>query len=106
MPEGVGMRGLPELPDPEPSAETQRPRRPWSQKFKDALRGLKFGVRGHSSFFVHFFAAALVIAAAAALGCELEQWCLLFLCIGVVFTAETFTTAVATMHRGLNRWTG
>src|SRR5262249_37078383 len=41
-----------------------RPRRPWRRKFGDAYRGLKLGIRGHSSFFVHFFFTALVVAAA------------------------------------------
>ncbi|MSQ95746.1 MAG: diacylglycerol kinase family protein [Gemmataceae bacterium] len=97
------MRGLPMLPEePEQDEAPQRPRRPWSQKIGDALRGLKFGIRGHSSFFVHFFAAALVCAAAFALECTLLQWCVLLLCIGVVFTAELFNSAIETFHRGLD----
>ena len=98
------MRGLPMLPEESEQSEAppQRPRRPWSRKFGDALRGLKFGIRGHSSFFVHFFAAALVCAAALALECTLMQWCVLLLCIGVVFTAELFNSAIETLHRGLD----
>jgi len=79
-----------------------RPKRPWSAKFGDALRGLKLGIRGHSSFFVHFFFSALVLAAAGILGCELEQLCLLLLCIGLVLTAELFNSAVETLFRGLD----
>ena len=96
------MLGLPELPDPEETAQTRRPRRPWREKFRDALRGWKFGIRGHSSFFVHFFCAALVLAAAVALQCSLMQWALLLLCIGVVLTAELFNSAIETLHRGLD----
>ena len=96
------MRGLPMSPEQDETPPVQRPRRPWSQKFKDALRGLKFGIRGHSSFFVHFFAAALVIAVAVALGCDLAEWCLLLLCIGFVLTAELFNSAIETLHRGLD----
>ena len=44
-----------------------RPKRAWRAKFGDAMRGLKLGIRGHSSFFVHFFFSALVLAAAAIL---------------------------------------
>ena len=99
------MRSFPILPEQDEAVPVQRPRRPWSQKFRDALRGLKLGIRGHSSFFVHFFAAALVIAAAFALGCSLEQWCLLLLCIGVVFTAELINSAIETLHRGLDEET-
>lgn len=96
------MLALPNLPDQEEPATPPRLRRPWSQKFRDALRGLKFGIRGHSSFFVHFFAAALVIPAALVMDCSLEQWCLLMLCIGVVLTAELFNSAIETLHRGLD----
>jgi diacylglycerol kinase len=96
------MRGLPDLPEHEEIAPSQRPRRPWSEKFRDALRGWKFGIRGHSSFFVHFFCAALVVAAGVALQCTPEQWGLLLLCIGFVLTAELFNSAVETLHRGLD----
>jgi diacylglycerol kinase len=85
--------------------ETPRPRRPWRAKFGDAFRGLKLGIRGHSSFFVHFFFAALVVAAAVVLRCSLEQWCVLVLCIGLVLTAELFNSAVETLFRGLDEGT-
>lgn len=98
----VAMQGLPQLPEQDETPPTPKPRRPWAQKFRDALRGLKFGIRGHSSFFVHFFAAALVVAGAAAVECSAEQWGLLLLCIGVVLTAELFNSAVETLHRGLD----
>jgi diacylglycerol kinase len=78
------------------------PRRLWRHKFRDALRGLKLGIRGQSSFFVHFFFTALVIVAAVVLGCKLEQWCLLLLCIGVVLTAELFNSAIEALFRGLD----
>ncbi|MCS7047373.1 MAG: diacylglycerol kinase [Gemmataceae bacterium] len=87
-----------EGPDP---AERQR-RRPWRNKFRAALRGLKLGIRGHSSFFVHFFVTALVVVAAASLRCSPEQWCLLLLCIGGVLTAELFNSALETLFRGLD----
>ncbi|MFN4261857.1 MAG: diacylglycerol kinase [Gemmataceae bacterium] len=79
-----------------------KPRRPWSGKFGDALRGLKLGIRGHSSFCVHFFFAALVIAAAIVLTCDLLEWCLLLGCIGLVLTAELFNSAIETLFRGLD----
>ena len=87
----------------EPSEPPPTPQhRPWRAKFHDALRGLKLGIRGHSSFFVHFFFAALVLAGAGMLRCSLEQWCLLLLCIGVVLTAELFNSAIETLFRGLD----
>jgi diacylglycerol kinase len=79
-----------------------KPRRSWRAKFHDAFRGLKLGVRGHSSFFVHFFVAALVIAAAIVFRCEASDWCLLLGCIGLVLTAELFNSAVETIFHGLD----
>lgn len=90
-----------ELQDEQPKP----PRRRWSAKFHVAFRGLKLGVRGHSSFFVHFFFTALALAGAVVLGCSLEQWCLLILCIGLVLTAELFNSAIETLFRGLDEMT-
>jgi diacylglycerol kinase len=82
--------------------QTPLPPRRWRHKFGDALRGLKLGIRGHSSFSVHFFFAVLVIAGAIVLGCTLEQWCLLLGAIGMVLAAELFNSAIETLVRGLD----
>jgi diacylglycerol kinase len=79
-----------------------RPRTSWVRKFAVAARGLKLGVRGHSSFFVHFFFAALVLLAAVVFRCGLLEWCLLLGCIGLVLTAELFNSALETLVRGLD----
>ncbi len=84
---------------------SNRPKRSWRDKFNDAWRGLKRGVRGHSSFFVHFFFAALVVVSAFALHCTLVQWCLLLGCIGVVLVAEVFNSAIEILFRGLDEAT-
>jgi diacylglycerol kinase len=81
---------------------TGKPRRSWQQKFRDAIRGLKLGIRGHSSFFVHFFFTALVLAAGLALGCGPLEWCILLGCIGMVLTAELVNSAVETIYHGLD----
>lgn len=87
------------------STPAARPPRTWGGKFRDALRGIKLGIRGHSSFFVHFFFAALVIAAGIVLGCEMLEWCLLVGCIGLVLTAELVNSAIETLVRGLDEVT-
>ncbi len=74
----------------------------WAQKFKVALRGWKLGMRGHSSFFVHFFAATAVICAALVLQMSSRDWAILLLCIGAVLTAELFNSALETLFRGLD----
>jgi diacylglycerol kinase len=82
-----------------------KPPRPWRRKFGDAYRGLKLGIRGQSSFFVHFFFTALVVAAALVLRCELLEWCVLLGCIGLVLVSELFNSAVEILFRGLDEAT-
>ena len=101
------MSAAPHIPhvredDRQVSPAEARPRRTWPRKFGDAFRGLKCGIRGQSSFSVHLFFAALVVAAAIVLRCNPEQWGLLVICIGLVFTAELFNSAVETLFRGLD----
>jgi diacylglycerol kinase len=86
---------------PEPSAPPPKPPRRWSDKFRDALRGWKFGIRGQSSFAVHFLVAILVVLAAALLRCGAMEWCLLLGCIGLVLTAELFNSCVEMLFREL-----
>jgi diacylglycerol kinase len=88
-------------------AETEkpRPRRSWAFKFRCAFRGLKLGIRGHSSFSVHFFFTALVVVAALVLRCDVLEWCVLLGCVGLVMTAELFNSAVETLFRGLDEAT-
>ena len=92
----------PELPVDGAEVVPSRPRRSWIFKFRCACRGLKLGIRGHSSFFVHFFFATLVAVAALVLHCDLLEWCVLLGCIGLVMTAELFNSAVETLFRGLD----
>ncbi len=91
--------------EPEPEPSRSRPRRRWREKFGDAFRGMKLGIRGHSSFFVHFFFAALVLAAAIVMRCDLLEWCVLIGCIGLVLTAELFNSALETLFHGLDATT-
>jgi diacylglycerol kinase len=101
------MAVLPRLTPQEERANVtgEAPPRPWRHKFGDAFRGLKLGIRGHSSFSVHFFFAVLVIAGACVLGCSPEQWFILFGCIGMVLTTELFNSALETLVRGLDEQT-
>lgn len=74
----------------------------WRDKFREAFRGVKRGVRGHSSFAVHFFFAILAFMLAIVLECELWEWCVVIGCIGLVLTAELFNSSVETLFRGLD----
>ncbi|HKI35592.1 MAG TPA: diacylglycerol kinase [Gemmataceae bacterium] len=95
----------PTLPAETAEPEPPRPRHSWVFKFRCAFRGLKLGIRGHSSFFVHFFFAALVVVAGLVLRCQALEWCILLGCIGLVMTAELFNSALETLFRGLDEAT-
>ncbi len=79
------------------------PQRTWYQKFRCAFRGLRLGVRGQSSFVVHFVMAGLVLLAAAVLRVERTEWCVLLLCITVVLAAEMFNSALEHLARAVDR---
>jgi diacylglycerol kinase len=78
-----------------------RRRRSWARKFGDAFRGVWVGVRGQSSFRVHFAFAAAVIACAAGMRVTLVEWCVLLLCIALVLTAEMFNSALEFLARAI-----
>jgi diacylglycerol kinase len=78
----------------------RRKARRWRDKFREAYRGIKLGVRGHSSFCVHFFFAAVALVAAMALECNATEWCLVLGCVGLVITAELFNSAIETLFHG------
>jgi diacylglycerol kinase len=104
---GESVPGTPFADSPEPECEpgTARRRRSWRNKFRAAFRGVKLGVRGHSSFSIHIFFTAMVIAAAIVLRCGPLEWCILLGCIGLVMIAELFNSAMETLFRGLDEAT-
>ncbi len=77
------------------------PERSWVNKFRDAFRGVKEGVRGQSSFFVHFFMSAAVAVAGAVMRVDLLEWCILILCMTIVLTAEMFNSAIESMAKAI-----
>lgn len=78
-------------------------RRPWDlrRKFADAFRGIAVGMRGQSSFAIHFVVAIVVIAAGVFLGCERWEWIALAAAIGLVFVAELFNSAFEALARAI-----
>ena len=82
----------------------------WVNKFRCAFRGLGFGIAGQSSFYVHIPIAIAVLVLAAFLQCSGVQWCLLVLCIALVWSFELINSAVEFLARGLcdhqNPWVG
>jgi len=72
--------------------------RPWKDKFHCAFKGMKLGMRGHSSFFVHFFFASMVVAFAVVLRCDLVEWSLLVGCIGFVLVVELLNSSIEMLY--------
>ncbi len=66
----------------------------WAHKFRCAFRGLKCGIHGQRSFYVHLPMAAAVIVMAAVLRASIWQWSLLLLCITIVLTAEMLNSSL------------
>ncbi len=75
--------------------------RHWIRKFHFAMRGIRFGMTGQSSFTIHLLVGLLVLILAGVLRCVAWQWCVLLLCIGLVFSAELANSAVEELVRGL-----
>ncbi len=83
------------------SHEPPRRQDTWIFKFNCAFRGIKRGVRSEVNFFVHFFLAAIVVAAAIVLEVSRIEWCVLILCIGLVLSIEMLNTAFEWMARAI-----
>lgn len=84
------------------SHERRQPPRNWRNKFADAFRGVKLGIRGQSSFFVHFFVTVAAITTAFVIGLDWISWCLMLLCVGLVLVTEMVNSAIETLCRGLD----
>jgi diacylglycerol kinase len=76
-------------------------RRTWRGKFRDAFRGLWFGLQGQSSFFVHVIVAAAAVALGWWTGISAVEWALISLSIGLVFAAELANTALEWLARAV-----
>jgi diacylglycerol kinase len=74
-------------------------------KFVDAFRGMREGVRGGASFRAQSVIAIAVVIAAAALKLSASEWCIILLCITIVFAAEFFNTALEAMARAVTKET-
>ena len=73
----------------------------WSLKFRNAFRGMRVGVLGQSSFYMHFAIMAFVFVAAIFLQVSLLEWCVLLLCMGLVLSAELFNSSIEFLARAI-----
>ncbi len=76
-------------------------RRNLREKLIAGLVGIKFAVRGDSSFFAHAYRALLVFLTAGMIGVPPIGWCLLVIGLGLVLIAELAHSAVDTLARAI-----
>lgn len=76
-------------------------RRTMREKFTAGMSGLKYAVRGDSSFFAHAYRAILVAFAASLLGVGPMQWIVLIMAASLVLIAELAHSAIDTLARSL-----
>ncbi len=74
-------------------------RRGSREKFAAGLRGLKYAIRGDSSFFAHAYRGTLIALTAALLSVDPLGWCLLVISASFVMLAELTHSAVDTLAR-------
>ena len=75
----------------------------WTSKFRNAFRGLRVGIRGQSSFYIHIVATVLVVVFGTFLRVSPLEWCVLLLCIGSVMSAELFNSAFESIAKSITR---
>lgn len=70
-------------------------------KMVAGIRGLKYAIRGDSSFFAHGYRGTLIAISAALLGVNQWSWCLLILAACLVLIADLAHSAVDTLARAI-----
>ena len=76
-------------------------RRTSREKLAAGLRGLKYAIRGDSSFFAHAYRGILIAMTAALLGVSPWSWCLLVIAACLVLLSELTHSAIDTLARAI-----
>jgi diacylglycerol kinase len=90
----------PELAEP-PEWNTRVGRRTLREKTAAGWSGLKYALRGDSSFFAHAYRGLLMILIGTLLGVSPLAWCVIGLAMALVFVAELAHSAIDTLARSL-----
>ncbi len=83
------------------SLAAQAGRPTFRAKFAAGLRGLKYALRGDSSFFAHAYRGLLIALTAGLLGVGPLGWCLIIIGAAMVLIAELMNSAIDTLARAL-----
>lgn len=69
-------------------------KRPWSDTFLVAIKGILYGIRTQRNMKVHVAVAVMVIILGFITGINKSEWLWIGLCIALVFMAELMNTAI------------
>ena len=67
------------------------------KSFQFAFKGIAAVFRSEQNMHLHVIASIIVFVMAYSFDVTKTEWCILILCIGMVWTAETFNTALETL---------
>lgn len=82
---------------------TAKLRPEWRQRLVDAERGITFGIRLDSTFFIHFFTGSAVIAGAMLLGLSATHWAIIILAMTTVLCAQMFNQVLKSIWNLLGK---
>ena len=90
---------------------TKYKQRSFAKTFKNARKGVRLTLKSERNIRIHLFIAALVIASAFCLNFSINKFCILFLTIAAVISAEMFNSAIefsldAIFHNRYSRMVG
>ena len=83
----------------------------FTNTFKNARKGMRLSIKSERNIRIHLFIAALVIVTAFCLNFSINKFCILFLTIAAVISAEMFNSAIefsldAIFHNRYSRMVG
>ncbi len=83
----------------------------FSNTFRNARKGMRLTIKSERNIRIHLFVAALVIISAYCLNFSINKFCIVFLTIAAVISAEMFNSAIefaldATFHNKYSRMVG
>lgn len=83
----------------------------FAKTFKNARKGMRLSIKSERNIRIHLFIAALVITTALCLNFSINKFCIIFLTIAAVISAEMFNSAIefsldAIFHNRYSRMVG
>ena len=83
----------------------------FSNTFRNARKGMRLTIKSERNIRIHLFIAALVVVTAFCLNFSINKFCILFLTIAAVISAEMFNSAIefsldAIFHNRYSRMVG